>query len=694
MSNLKVYSPRFLLLLIIFINIFFSCDNIDLFQFAYDNSLGPRFLTFRIDNAEGHIDVKNATVTVYLPETSNLSALVPEFTIFGHHVEYDGMVYESGTTSINFSGTEPVTLVVSLKSGYSRDFSITAAILTGLAISPDPAAVAVSLSIQFTALAQYSNGVSIDVTGETSWSSSDTLIAIITPLGAAIGVSAGAVTITGVYGTFSTDRTLEVNPLLTDIDITLDGISTTSEDLELGETLTFQAIANYIGAASADVTTSADWTSTPSDIVSVTGGVVHALAAGTATVTATYENVPGTVTINAVSRTIYYVTITGNAGAFGSLADPLSTISEAMSMATEGDQILVGAGNYTDSITIKNEVNVKGSYDSLFTGQDLSVNPSTITASIGDRGAFYGNSTISNSTIIDYFIIQGVDMASGYNTHAIYLGNYASPTISNCYIYGAGGSATSSYGIYISNASPHITQNYNITGGSTTGGKSCAIYVSAGSPVIESNYYIYGGTGSTYSFGLLCLDTTNIEIINNIISGGSSSGSTCYAISLRGTSSSRIYNNTIDAGMNNATYHYGIHSTASGTTDIVNNIFFHSTSCPSFHAIYEATDYADPTRVANNHFYTPDTVYDYAYYNEATTSLAAGIDIDTLTDMTIGSNTDGDPGFVDILSGNYQLDGTNADVTEGGMILDFIYDLVSTNRNNLAGWSKGAYEYE
>ncbi|MBN1375860.1 MAG: DUF1565 domain-containing protein [Dehalococcoidia bacterium] len=525
-----------------------------------------------------------------------------------------GSPITSGSTAINFSSGAPVAMTVYLSEELSREFQVTAAILVGLDILPDPAVVSITRTMQFTALAQYSNGTSIDVTGTTSWSSSDILIAIITPQGVATGVSIGSVIITGAYGTFSTNIALNVNPLLTGIDITLGGSPVTSEILVLGETLAFQAIANYIGIASVDVTASANWTIASGTSVTVSSGAVNAISTGTSVVQAEYSGVTGSVIINAVPRTTYYVAEPVNGGddsGFGSLTDPLATISEAMTRAIAGDEIRVANGTYTDHVTLKDRVSIHGSWDIINDVQgaawNSTLNGDTLSA---DGAAFVATTAISNNTVIDGLIIFG-GLIANTDCHTVFLQNNANPTFSFCYIRGAGDAAASSHGIYIDSSSPIIV-NCGLTGNDGTN-ESCAVTLIDSNAIIERSN-IGGGLCPLISIGIsvnnISLPVSSPVIRNNVITGGF--GDTTIAINLMGAGNTKIYNNTIDCGKNASTAITGIRI-SDHTPDIINNILFSTGNPTTLIGINEVTATGcTPTAFRYNWVYLPNPAIEYA----------------------------------------------------------------------------------
>jgi hypothetical protein len=87
-------------------------------------------------------------------------------------------------------------------------------VLLSVVVAPENTTIATGSVQQFTATAIYSNNVSVDVTGNATWSSSAPAVATVSDStgskGSASGVSAGSATITASYGGRSSSATLDV----------------------------------------------------------------------------------------------------------------------------------------------------------------------------------------------------------------------------------------------------------------------------------------------------------------------------------------------------------------------------------------------------------------------------------------------------------------------------------------------------
>ena len=141
----------------------------------------------------------------------------------------------------------------------------------------------------------YADGVlesSKDVTSSATWSSSSSSVAGVNG-GTITGNGVGSATITATYNGKSATCTVNVigSPTLS--------LGWTSVDLKRGDVRTNAAIYNpNNGTASTNVTSSAIWTTSNSGVATVGGGQITAQGKGTCTITATYNGVSASCTVN------------------------------------------------------------------------------------------------------------------------------------------------------------------------------------------------------------------------------------------------------------------------------------------------------------------------------------------------------------------------------------------------------------
>ena len=183
--------------------------------------------------------------------------------------------------------------------------------LSSIQVSPTNPSIAFGTTAQFTATGIYSDSTSQDLTSSVTWSSSSTAIAAISNApgsnGLATSVAAGSTTITATLGVTSGTSTLTVGSAA----ITLDSIqiSPTNPSIALGTTRQFTATGIYSDNSSQDLTASVTWNSsipTAAAVSNVPGsiGLATSVAAGSTTITATFDGVSGNTDLTVTAATL------------------------------------------------------------------------------------------------------------------------------------------------------------------------------------------------------------------------------------------------------------------------------------------------------------------------------------------------------------------------------------------------------
>ncbi len=209
-------------------------------------------------------------------------------------------------TDGSVSGSTPVTVAVKTSA------------VTSIAVTPAPATVAVGDTRQFTATGTESNGSKTDITSFVTWTSSNTTNATIqttgqTAPGAAKGVAVGNVTITatasdGVSGTATLTVSAAPPPLVSIL------VGPPSTYLAVGSTAQFTAVGTYSDGSSKDVTSTAGWTSSNTEIATVetTGaikpGQATAVAMGSVTITGSLSGLSSSATLTITNTGVFTAT--------------------------------------------------------------------------------------------------------------------------------------------------------------------------------------------------------------------------------------------------------------------------------------------------------------------------------------------------------------------------------------------------
>jgi uncharacterized protein YjdB len=202
-------------------------------------------------------------------------------------------------------------------------------------VTPTNPNIPVQGAVQFTATAVFTDNSTRNVTGQATWSASDSTVAVVANSGAAIGratgLGAGTATITATYRGTSGSSLLTVAQSVLSIAVT-----PTNPTTVLGIPVLFSATATLSNSATLVVTGDSSWVSSDSTVATVNaaGGAVPEKA-GTTTITATYLGVSGSSTLTVSPATLSSIGIAPN----------------PVTMANGAALQLTATGTYSDSST-------------------------------------------------------------------------------------------------------------------------------------------------------------------------------------------------------------------------------------------------------------------------------------------------------------------------------------------------------
>lgn len=168
----------------------------------------------------------------------------------------------------------------------------TTSTLDSISVTPNGSSIITGANQQMSANGSYSNGANQSVTNSASWSVDDTSIASISSSGMLSGLNAGSVVVTATEAGVSGTAT-----------VTIAGISSVSvtpvnPTILVGNTTQMTANANYSNGTVTNVSSTATWSSSDTNVATVSSaGVITAVGAGTATITVTVDGVTSTFTV-------------------------------------------------------------------------------------------------------------------------------------------------------------------------------------------------------------------------------------------------------------------------------------------------------------------------------------------------------------------------------------------------------------
>ncbi len=275
------------------------------------------------------------------------------------------------------------------------DLTVTAATLTSLAITGTPVAAPGS-SLQLAAIGTFSDQSTRDITGDLTWSSSDSTIA-------SIGSKTGIVTGEGVGSAFITATILpnslligsSVSTVTTNVlvePVKSMTITAPAQSFAANSSIQLTAIGTFADGNTQYLTPSAIWSTAPDETVATIGsapgapGVVMGLTAGSVTVTASFSGV--TATLPLTVATLKSIAITD--------ADSLTIISGSSDQLTATGTLSDGTTqDLTKSVAWSSSNPAVAVVDSNGLATGTGKGASTITVTFGQSPAIQSGATLN-----------------------------------------------------------------------------------------------------------------------------------------------------------------------------------------------------------------------------------------------------------------------------------------------------------
>jgi len=252
--------------------------------------------------------------------------------------------------------------------------------LVSLSVSPVNPAIALGGAQQFTATGTYSDHSQKNLTNSVTWSSSSPATATVNSGGLASSVAVGTTTIAATLGNVAGSTTLTVNPAA------LFSIAVTPANgaVPLGVQQQFKAVGTYGDGSTQDLTTAVVWSSSASNIASISNltgsqGLADSLAVGSITITATLGSISGSTGLAVTPATLVSLAVTP---AVPSIASGLTQQFTATGTFTDNStQNLTNSVTWSSSTTAVAIISNTTGSQGLATGE--SAGTTTITATSG-----------------------------------------------------------------------------------------------------------------------------------------------------------------------------------------------------------------------------------------------------------------------------------------------------------------------
>ncbi len=258
--------------------------------------------------------------------------------------------------------------------------NVTAATLQSIVVTPASASLAPRGTQQFAAIGTFSDGTTQDISSDVTWAAANTAVATIgSQTGLAVGQGSGTTLITATLGSI-------VSPAatLTGTSATLQSIAVTPATASIGRdgTEQFVATGTFSDSSSQNVTTTATWNSSVSNVATISpgSGQVRGISAGSTQIKATLGSLSSpAAALSVTSATLKSIAVT----------PAIATVAQGTS------QWFTATGTYSDNsvqdvssavvwASSKNSVATIGASSGLATG--VATGSTSITATQGAAG--------------------------------------------------------------------------------------------------------------------------------------------------------------------------------------------------------------------------------------------------------------------------------------------------------------------
>ena len=213
----------------------------------------------------------------------------------------------SNTGLATASGVGATTIFASRNAiGGSTTLTVTPALLTGITVTPANSSLLAGSTQQFRATGHYSDGSTLDISSQVTWSSSNAGAATITSLGFATGVAAGASTISATQNGISGSTNLTITAAALN-SIT---IAPVSPSIAAGNTQAFQATGHYSDGSALDISNQVTWTSSNTGAATISpSGVATGVAPGITTIAAGQNGINGSTTLTVTAAVLTSISV-------------------------------------------------------------------------------------------------------------------------------------------------------------------------------------------------------------------------------------------------------------------------------------------------------------------------------------------------------------------------------------------------
>jgi uncharacterized protein YjdB len=265
-----------------------------------------------------------------------------------------------------------------------------------LQIRPSPVSAIAGSTVQLTATATYSNQVPTDVTGHSSWSSSNASVATVdATTGKLTAAASGTATITADFSGQHASATVTVTvPTVVSLALT-----PATASVPAGTTQSFGATGTLNDSTTEDLTASSTWTSSDTSIATINSdGTATGVSPGDATIMATCtaaancNSVAGSAALHVTAATLTAIAITPRAPSIA-----LGTTQQLIATGTYSDQ---STHDLTSQVTWSSGTSTVAAVSPVGLVNSTAVGTSSMTATLGGRSSSPVILTVTPATLV------------------------------------------------------------------------------------------------------------------------------------------------------------------------------------------------------------------------------------------------------------------------------------------------------
>lgn len=172
--------------------------------------------------------------------------------------------------------------------------------ITSFQINSNALSIAKNQNLNYVATAIYSDGTQRDVTALTNWNTSQSNVAVINHLGLANTLTSGSTLVQGQFQGFTALRLLNV----TDATLQNITISPSAINIEVNGQANLNVIGQFSDGSTKDLTNEALWSSSNTNIFSVTDRLVNGLNAGSGQLAVSFQGLSSSINVTVNNATL------------------------------------------------------------------------------------------------------------------------------------------------------------------------------------------------------------------------------------------------------------------------------------------------------------------------------------------------------------------------------------------------------